>query len=251
MRPFFTCLLLSFSFFACNEKNGAGSGFSTEPLDTIQWRPAKVDAKPVLFEEAFIKGTTKKINNSTVSLNGITIGKIKIASGLIIACDPMHIDEYGIPFTQIFPNGDFPVQLSIAKVNAEETIAFARISFSEEPVAKWEFALQKGQLPIPPGGEKMHGYSVDAGVGIFIDKDASKALGQEHVTNMDTGIYKEMDKHRHYDWRYTMYNFGAHNLAAFSTGFGDGYFVTYIGFDANGTPCRLLTDFNVIDWKKK
>ena len=61
----------------------------------------------------------------------------------------MHIDEYGKPFTQVFPTGEFPVQLSVAKLNDAETIAFARISFSEEPVVKWKFALLEGQLPIP------------------------------------------------------------------------------------------------------
>ncbi len=68
---------------------------------------------------------------------------------------------------------------------------------------------------------------------------------------MDTELYKEMDKHYHKNWRYTMYNFGQHNLAAFTTGFGDGRYATYIGFDANGKPCRLLSDFGLFDWRKK
>lgn len=245
-------ILIALTLLSCNSINRKNSlTISTEPVDTIQSRPAKLDAQPLLFEAAFIKGTTHKVKNATVNLYGITIGKLKITSGYIVACDPGHIDEYGIPFTQAFPKGEFPVQLAIAKVENEETIAFARISFSEEPVARWEFALQEGQSPVPVGGKKMHGYSTDLGLGIFADKDASNALDKTNLTELDAALYKEMDKHYHNDWRYVMHHFNQHNLAVFSSGLGDGYYGCYIGFDAAGKPCRLLTDFNIVDWKKR
>ena len=243
-------ILLALTLLSCNNiHHNSSLKISTEPLDTIKTRPAKLDAKPVLFEAAFIPGTTQKVKDKTLNLYGITIGKLKIVSGYIIACDPGHIDEYGIPFTQTFPTGEFPVQLAIARLGYDETIAFARINFSDEPVVKWEFALQAGQPPITVGGKKMHGYSVDLGVGVFMDTAASNALDKSNLTELDADLYKEMSKHFHNDWRYTMYNFGQHNIAAFSSGFGDGYYATYIGFDAKGKPCRLLTDFNLIDWK--
>ncbi|HMJ46256.1 MAG TPA: DUF4241 domain-containing protein [Ferruginibacter sp.] len=245
-------ILIAFIFLSCNNIHHNDSvNISTEALDTIKTRPAKLEAKPVLFEAAYIKGTTHRVKSTTISFYGITIGKIKIVSGYIIACDPGHIDEYGIPFTQAFPTGEFPVQLSILKLDEAESIAFARINFNDEPVEKWEFALLEGQDPIPVGGKKMHGYSVDLGVGIFVDKEAVKVLDQSNLTQSDAELYKEMDKHYHNDWKYTMYNFGTHNLGAFSTGFGDGYFATYIGFDAKGKPCRLLTDFGLCDWSMK
>jgi hypothetical protein len=222
---------------------------SNETVDTIRTRPAKLDAKPLLFEAAFIKGTTHKSKDATMQLYGVNIGSLKISSGAVVACDPGHIDEYGIPFTQVFPNGEFPVQLAIGKLGNEETIAFARILFSDAPVARWEFALQEGQSPIPVGGKKMHGYSTDLGLGIFVDYAASKALDKTNLTRLDAGMYKEMDRHYHNDWRYSLHNFGNHNLAVFSSGLGDGYYASYIGFDASGKPCRLLTDFNIIDWK--
>ncbi|RYY20264.1 MAG: DUF4241 domain-containing protein [Chitinophagaceae bacterium] len=160
------------------------------------------------------------------------------------------MDEYGIPFTQVFPTGEFPMQLSITRFKNQESIAFARIMFSDKPVQKWEFALQESQKPIPIGGEEMHGYSVDAGVGIFMDYEASKVFDKKAAENMDGVVFKELEKHYHNKWKYTMYNFNNHNLAAFTTGLGDGYYATYIGFDANGVPCRLITDFGLFDWKQ-
>ncbi len=245
--PVFALLALN----ACNSFSDSRGDLtiSNEKVDTIKSRPVSLDATPLLFEAAFIKGTTHKVKDATMSFYGINIGKLKISSGAVVACDPGHIDEYGIPFTQVFPNGEFPVQLSIGKVADEETIAFARIFFSDAPVARWEFALQEGQSPVPVGGNKMHGYSTDLGLGIFVDYAASKALDKTNLTRLDAAMYKEMDKHYHHDWRYSMHSFGNHNLAVFSSGLGDGYYASYIGFDASGKPCRLLTDFNIIDWK--
>ncbi len=188
-------IFIAFIFCACNigsTRNDAAT-ISKEVLDTIQSVPVSTGATPVIFENAFVKGATQRVKEATIGFTGITIGKIKIPSGHIIACDPMHIDEYGKPFTQVFPTGEFPVQLSILELEGEQSIAFARINFSDDPVTRWEFALLEGQPSIPVGGRKKHGYSVDAGVGVFIDEAANKALDQEAVTQMDRGIYKEME----------------------------------------------------------
>jgi hypothetical protein len=244
--------LIALLFIACNNNPGRidSRKISTELLDTIKSSPASISAIPALFENAFINGTTQLVNKNVFSFYGITIGKLKVSSGYIITCDPMHIDEYGIPFTQLFPRGEFDMQLSIAKFKDQESIAFARIKFSDEPVQKWEFALLESQKPVPIGGEDLPGYSVDAGVGIFIDKEASQVFDKSKAENMDSEVFREMEKHYHNKWKYTMYNFGNHNLAAFTTGFGDGHFGTYIGFDVKGNPCRLITDFGLFDWKQ-
>jgi hypothetical protein len=250
--------LIAITFFACNNISNQmdlatisiNPKISAEKLDTIESLPTKIEAKPVLFETAFIKGTKEKVDSLNVHFYGVTIGEIKIVSGYIIACDPIIISD-AKPFTQSFPLGKFPVQLSIAKIEDDERIAFARINFSDEPVARWEFALQKGQAPIPIGGETIYGYGVDAGIGLFIDEEANKVLDNMKISLFDGKFYKEMDKHYHNTWQYVVFNFGEHNLASFSTGYGDGHYATYIGFDAKGKPCRLVTDFGLVDWWRK
>lgn len=245
---------IAFTSFSCgNFRKKDSLKISTEPLDTINTSPVKIVATPALFESAFIKGTTEKGNITPINLYGITIGKIKIVSGRIIACDPLHTDEYGIPFTQVFPVGEFPVQLSIAQTGEEDLVAFARIKFSDEDVVKWELALQQGQKPLPVGDEDIHGFGVDGGIGIFVDVEAKKALDKSNLIDDDLygPLNTEMDKHYHNSWRYTMYNFVNHNLASFTTGFGDGRYATYIGYDAAGKICRLVSDFGLFDWRKK
>ncbi|TDH26985.1 DUF4241 domain-containing protein [Segetibacter sp. 3557_3] len=248
-------IFIAFTFFACNISPKKTTPISTEVLDTITTPAPPINTTPALFETAFIKGTTQKGKSATVNLYGITIGNINIVSGQVIACDPLHVDEYGIPFTQTFPTGAYPVQLSIANVGGEETVAFARIKFNDEPVTRWQLALLAGQEPLPVGGEKIHGYGVDAGIGILMDKAAIKAMTQEQLTQIEEGIYadilKQMDQHYHYDWKYAMHTLGEHKIAAFTTGVGDGRYASYIGFDATGLPCRLVIDFGLFNWKEK
>lgn len=261
MKPFMKYALLvltsiSITFFACIQKPkkqpSANQTISTAPLDTIQSRPAKIDAKPALFETAFVKGTKDKIKNFEFNLYGVTIGNIKITSGHIVACDPFLFEEYGKPYTQTFPNGEFPVQLSIAHLeNKGETIAFARIKFSDEPVAKWEYALLKDENQVAVGSDDAPGYVVDAGHGMFIDEKALDTLNKKNLNYQNGEVYKQIRKNYRNGWGATIYNFSEYNLAAFTSGLGDGYYSTYIGFDASGKPCRLLTDFELFDWKKK
>ncbi len=169
---------IAFILFACKNLNrNASLKISTEVLDTIKSAPIKISAPPVLFENAFIKGTTQKGRVAPINLYGITIGNIKIVSGHIIACDPLHTDEYGIPYTQLFPTGEFDVQLSIAQLGNEDLIAFARIYFSDDPVVRWDLALLKGQKPLPVGDEEIHGFGIDGGIGIFMDEEATKSIG--------------------------------------------------------------------------
>ena len=256
-KNYLTYIFIAFILLGCKNvfKQKDRPKVSAEILDTIKLVPARIVAAPVLLETAYIKGTIQKGNTANINLYGVTIGKLKIATGHIIACDPLHMDEYGKPFTQVFPMGEFPVQLSIAEVAGEETVAFARIKFSEEPVARWELALLEGEQPLPVGGKEIHGYGVDAGIGIFMDQEALKNLSQDQLLEMEEKIYTdilaEMDKHYHVDWKYAMFNFRNQNLAAFTTGIGDGRYASYIGFDAAGKPCRLVTDFGLFDWKKK
>jgi hypothetical protein len=250
---FMKYILLAFSFLGCTtgSRHTDSLQVSTEALDTIQTSPSKLIANPALFEIAFVKGTSARSNGLDFRLYGVTIGKLKVPSGHIVACDPLHIDEYGIPFTQAFPAGEFPVQLSIAKLEDVESIAFARINFSDETVARWELALLPGQSPLAINDEDIHGYGVDFGIGLFMDEEAKKALPLEKAAETNGELYKEMDKHYHKSWRYTILNFGNHNMAAFTTALGDGRYASYIGFDAAGKPCRLVTDFGLFEWKTK
>lgn len=248
-------LFIAVVLYSCTgiaEKEAGRRIISTEKLDTIKTVPSKYDAQPVIFEKAFIQGSKENIKQSQTSLYGINIGNIKISSGSIIACDPMLFEEYGKPFTQPFPTGEFPVQLSIAKFEERgELVAFARISFNNNPVEKWELALLEGQKPQAVGSPDSHAFIVDNGLACFMDNNAIKTL-EVNKDSLFTEMNKELGKHYRRIWQYALVNIGNQDIAVFTPGFGEeAYHSTYIGFDAQGKPCRLLTDFGLFEWWKK
>jgi len=210
-------------------------------------------AFPSIFESAYFEHARTREDSTDIFFYAVSIGNLHIESGKIIACDPIVMQD-AHPFVQRFPTGEFPVQLAIAKVDSDERVAFSRIYFSNHPVAKWEFALDKGKKQIPLAGDDFYGYGVDGGEGIFIDSAANADFTQ--LRNNDEDLWEavfaeEVVKNYRNTWQFVLYHFQGHNLACFSTGFGDGTYATYVGYDASGKICRLLTDFGLVTWWKK
>ncbi len=205
---------------------------------------------PEIFESSFLKGTEAKWNNFVQVFYPFDIGQINIASGKIIACDPINIHA-GIAFAQEFPIGQFHVQLAIAKGGEDERVGFSRILFSDNEVVKWEFALPPGQEQISITGDICYAYGVDSGTGLFIDEEANKIFNQKDLEVWNEVFITSMEKYYRNTWSYILHEFDGYNLAAFSTGLGDGHYATYVGYDSQGNICRLLTEFGLIDWLEK
>jgi hypothetical protein len=253
-------LLIVLLFISCNNFSGekylSADGTTTEKLislqklDTVKIIPFSVTSKPAIFETAYFAGTQAKMDTFPISFYAVNIGKINIESGKVIAGDPIVIHD-AKPYAHEFPVGQFPVQLAIAKIDKDERVAFSRILFSDSAVAKWEFALHEGQKPILIDTGTKYGYGVDAGIGMFIDKKANDAFMELYKKDdsLWTKVFiNEMGKHSRPSWDYVLYNFDAHNFAAFHTGYGDGFYATYVGYDSKGNICRLLTDFELVEW---
>jgi hypothetical protein len=107
-------------------------------------------------------------------------------------------------------------------------------------------ALQPDEEPLPVGDSILLCYGVDMGMGIFVDAVAQQAhnkLGTEgHMKLLEREAVEDPD------FMGEIYAFGNHHLAQFSTGYGDGCYSTYVGFDSTGAICRLLTDFQMVSW---
>ena len=55
----------------------------------------------------------------------------------------------------------------------------------------------------------------------------------------------EMDKTYVHTWSWLDTALGDGNLIAFSSGYGDGLYATYAGFDADGEVSAVVTDFGI------
>ena len=180
----------------------------------------------------------------------IGIGRIRSESGKLIPCSPIGMDLMK-PVYVNFPIGEFPVQVAIAKQNGDERVAFSRILFSAAPVAKWEMARNAEQAPLPVFDTLAYSYAVDGGEGLFIDSVANQAfttLSNKEPDFWLTAMESGTRKHQRVTWDFNVFEFHGHNIVMFSTGWGDGRYASYIGWDSSGRPCQLLTDFEMFDW---
>lgn len=236
-------------FTACNNGQEPKYGVLNQPkVNPFSFKPEiittfKSAAYPSIFEASFISNTKVKQGDFNFEFYKHELGKIKVVSGKVIACDPV-VMFHATPFTQKFPIGEFPVHLAMAKINKGESVAFSRIVFTDEAVDKWEFALMEGQKPISLKDSNYYCYGVDAATGIFIDSAANDLYNKKAIT-WDAVF---VDKAEKYGYKGFIHDFDGHNFATFTTGFGDGCYSTYIGFDKHGNVCQLLTDFGLVSW---
>lgn len=204
----------------------------------------KVTARPLVFENAFRNDTT--IQDPTVFARFYTteVGKIKIESGKLIACDASDMHRRTV-FTEIFPKGEFPVELAIVKgePGEYEYVAYTRILFSDKPVKKWAYALNPGE-PFREPSDTINRYRC----AFFGD------MGMQSTVIADSVANNLFIKKSHLEWgevfvdrfkktgqRAFIHSFDNHNLISISTFFNPCY-ASYIGYDDKGKPCRLLLD---------
>ena len=179
---------------------------------------------------------------------------IHLSSGKIVACDPL-ITKDMLPFRQKFPSGDFPVH--IHKEKESNCVAYVEIVFSEKTVEKWEMATIEGQETAQLAEGEIFGYPVESGMGCFMDFVAQDCLSHLenrlfHRKGADfMGIYEEFFHDHFFDENGAIDQFASlkpdenhpDNIIAFETGYGEGFYATYIGFDAENNPVKILTEF--------
>jgi hypothetical protein len=188
----------------------------------------------------------------TGTVSVVPAGDLRLDTGRLIACDPLSYvgDEGFEPFTVTVPPGSYPVVASVVTLSGDapehRRVAAARLTARDVPPAAWEMAVVRGQDPAELKEGHYFGYGVDAGLGCFMDEAANRAF--PYV----------LDERPEWLWS-AMASTGdsavpfiatdpasGQSLAAFSSGWGDGAYPTWIGRDATGEVACFVTDFLVL-----
>lgn len=193
------------------------------------------------------------------SLTRQDIGSLNLKTGEIIANDPLTLFEDDT-FLETVELGEYPVSVFVLNLhqNGDKRVALAAIYFSDKEAKSWKMAtIDPDQDVLSLGEDQIFGYGVDSGLGGFMDKaamvyltdlelDSPKAyeklifddiplkLNEDYVDTYNAIIYKLDEKENI-------------NMALFSSGFGDGAYASYYGYDENDKVCCLVTDFNILD----
>ncbi len=205
------------------------------------------------------------------------MGDLNLPSGRAMACDPIAFAPYP-PFTVAVKPGRYPgaaYVLNYARSD-DNRVALAAVFFNDQKAVHWEMALTSEALsPEELEEDGFFGYPVDAGTGGFMSAEATEyqrsRMDEDYQLNRDKyemkvgevsvfmgGFFDNpmddlIDKfHETFVPTYGLLNqelegSGGLNMLMFSSGFGDGRYPSYFGYDQNGQVCCLVTDFLIID----
>lgn len=197
------------------------------------------------FHAAFTSGTRfAEDRGGTIEISTRVIGELKVPSGRINVGDPLTtpFDDPGASLARKAPTGVFPVEVAIARFeNGDLRVACSRVRFEpSSPATRWEVALFEGQEL--PGHDKIPGYGVDAGMGCFFDAEAraevDEATSEAWLQALETNSVDT--------WTWLVAEVGKANVVMCSSGWGDGFYASWWGFDADGRVVELVTDFEVL-----
>ncbi|MGE0790042.1 MAG: DUF4241 domain-containing protein [Sandaracinaceae bacterium] len=200
----------------------------------------------------------------------VQAGTLALKGGQVVACDPLVFLEGAEAFTKKAPKGDHPV--FIGRVDGE--IAYARLELGDAEIARWEVARCEGE----DEEDEWPGYSIDTGVGCFLDVATLKAyqkaeaaqlkklrarLKKEGLTDEDDPAFaarleelqaeEGLDVIAKLDLALQKRDHAAvvldeksgGNLVAFKSGGGNGVYASFWGLDKKGRALALVTDFGL------
>ncbi|GAB3848809.1 DUF4241 domain-containing protein [Dactylosporangium cerinum] len=195
------------------------------------WRPPRPFA-PHGIGELFRPDAVVEVEDRRLGLSVHTAGPLHLTSGRLVAADPSSLDFDAVPFTVLVPPGSYPVSVSLATFVDDprhSRVCAVRLDVTHQPVIRWEMALRDGQEPLELGYGEFFGFGVDAGMACFVDADAAGRM--QDVWRTLAGLVEP---------RYRTIDSGA--MVAWSSGWGDGAYPTWIGYDATGSVACFVAD---------
>lgn len=196
----------------------------------------------------------------------IDIGPCDIPSGQILVRDPLCYleDRAEQPYFCTAATGSYRTEICVVKPDEEgdcARYAAARLQFSKVPAVRFEEALIGNEDLEGLEDESYFGFPVDAGLACICDETLHQAFCdfaehwyQEHPNGNLYDDYfavlfaESYQAHPEFqreggDWLNWMIPGTQYHLPLFQSGFGDGIYPAYWGYDTNGNICQLVIQF--------
>ena len=187
-------------------------------------------------------------------------GRINLPTGQVVCTDPMY-RELAWPQSWTTSKGQYPVYLYFGlEPNFAGRVAYAELVFKDEIPEYWEMSLISEKLLADSFERKMNGmYPVENGLSCFADFETFRIYEQEikefYQLHKSGNYYNDvLEEHfkensnippssRGEDWICYKPAKANGNIVMFSSGYGDGLYPRYVGYDKNGNVVKLVTDF--------
>ncbi|MFB2922185.1 DUF4241 domain-containing protein [Aerosakkonema funiforme] len=206
------------------------------------------------FSRVFQAGERLNPESDGIILTPFYVGELVLTSGKLVACDPLTLMG-AEPFSVTFTPGRYPVILSIAHIqrNNDRRVAYAMLRLSDRTPVRWEMATLPDEDISSLKEGQIFGYGVDAGTGGFMDEEVLQIMDDSiyEGTYQESLTYKlleALEKNYSTTWKWANMRVDESteaNVIAFSSGWGDGVYATYFGYDAEDNIVSVVTDFEV------
>lgn len=179
------------------------------------------------------------------------LGMLSLPTGRIVANDSLSMFETE-PFAENVSPGKYPVKLYIHHIGKDRRVSFSEIRFSAKTPVRFAPALLAEQDADTLGEKEYFGYGVDSGIGGFMDElTCLKVHKLIDTSSAQLNEALEEALENNYVHTYTTANITlpkeSCNMVLFSSGFGDGVYPSFWGYDESDTICCLITDFLTSD----
>lgn len=213
----------------------------------------KIDLE-AYFTEKEIKGT---------KIDQMEIGMVSFPTGTVVACDPLVELGEASPYLQTVPAGIYPVSICVAlSEKYGDRYACVKVAVSGEKPVRYELGMTGNEdLEEELEEGEFFGFFVDAGMGCIADGRTQEAFRkyweQREDEDEDIDLYNDLfddllaesyEKSPRYqreggDWLNWTVPGTDLSFPIFTSGWGDGVYPCYFGYDAEGRICGLYIHF--------
>lgn len=203
----------------------------------------------------------KAING--ISVDVLDIGSLRFPTGTVLACDPLIDLENTPPFIQTIPVGTYQVKICVVPSEQYgDRYACVKVVVTDQKPVRYELGMVGSEnLEDELEDGMFFGFGVDAGMGCIADVQAQKAFqnfwSKQLEEHPDYDPYNDLllklleenaqanpkYQSKYGDWLNWTVPESDCNIAIFASGWGDGVYPTYFGYDAQNNICGVYVHF--------
>ncbi|MDR2761579.1 MAG: DUF4241 domain-containing protein [Planctomycetaceae bacterium] len=193
----------------------------------------------------------------------LDMGTVNFPTGNIMVLDPLvFLNREAKPYFIKAPTGVFPIKAAVVEIEEDHyRYAAVKVSFNDMPVEYFIEALHGNENFDGLEEGNFFGFNVDTGLGTIIDTETRDAfcnfIEKWEKNHPDGNTYDDLfakefkesyEKYPKYqrkdgDWiNFTIPDTNL-NLPMFQSGFGDGAYPVYFGYDKNNKICQVVIQF--------
>ena len=204
--------------------------------------------------------TEKEIGGTPIDT--LEIGSVSFPTGEVVVCDPLVEFADARPYIQTIPAGRYPVTICVVPSEKYgDRYACVKVAVSGEKPVRYELGLCGDEEFDELGEDEFFGFCVDAGMGCVADAKTQEAFkkywkqreseeeGIDYYNDLFCDLLEEnakvLPKYQREggDWLNWTVPGTKLNFPIFASGWGDGVYPVYFGYDADGKVCGVYIHF--------